>query len=43
MKTLFSLPLELSFGFAYPLQDFEGEPTGEIYFAGASLGDLLDF
>jgi hypothetical protein len=42
-KTLFGLPLELTFGFAYPLQGFEGVQRGEIYFAGVSLGGLLDF
>ncbi len=42
-EILFGLPLELSFGFAYPLQGFEGEKKGEIYFAGVSLGSLLDF
>jgi hypothetical protein len=42
-KMLFGLPLELTFGFAYPLQGFEEEQKGQIYFAGASLGGLLDF
>lgn len=39
-KSLFGLPLELTVGFAYPLQGFEGEKRGKIYFA--SLGSLLD-
>lgn len=42
-KIIFGLPLELTFGFAYPLQGFEGEKKGKVYFAGVSLGSLLDF
>ncbi len=42
-KIIFGLPLEITFGFAYPLQGFEGEKKGKVYFAGVSLGSLLDF
>lgn len=42
-KIIFGLPLELTFGFAYPLQGFEREKEGKVYFAGASLGSLLNF
>ncbi|MEM4382313.1 MAG: hypothetical protein QXX19_08805, partial [Candidatus Caldarchaeum sp.] len=42
-KIISGFPLELTFGFAYPLQGSEGEKRGKIYFAGVSLGSLLDF
>lgn len=42
-KIIFGLPLDLTFGFAYPLQGLQGNMKGELYFAGAALGSLLDF